>query len=62
MPGAERHVLSVQMSSLCRHNESYKHKYASRQAEKVIRSQIVLRKYPITKKVIPHWKGQYQIH
>jgi len=54
MPGAERHVLSVQMSSLCRHNESYKHKYASRQAEKVIRSQIVLRKYPITKKVIPH--------
>ena len=41
MPGAERHVLSVQMSSLCRHNESYKHKYASRQGEKVIRSQIV---------------------
>ena len=27
------------MSSLCRHNESYKHKDASRQAEKVIRSQ-----------------------
>ena len=30
-----------QMSGLCRHTESYKHKDASRQAEKVIKSQIV---------------------
>ena len=32
---------SVQISGLCRHNESYEHKGASRQAEKVIKSQIV---------------------
>ena len=32
---------SVHISGLCRHNESYKHKDASRQAEKVIKSQIV---------------------
>jgi len=34
-------IYGVQMSDLCRHSESYEHKDASRQAEKVIRSQIV---------------------
>jgi len=55
------------------HNESYKHKDASRQAEKVIRYVhcltivICFEEIPITKnasgikKVIPNWKGQYPI-
>ena len=49
MPGAERHSSfnqclgppTVHMSGLSRQNESYVHKDASRDAEKVIKSQIV---------------------
>jgi len=48
MPGVERHTKvlticppSVQKSSLCRHDESYKHKDASIHAEKVTKFQIV---------------------
>ena len=50
MLGAERHTKSfnqclgppsVQISGLYRHNESYEYKDASRQAKKVIKSQIV---------------------